>query len=154
MEKNLQQPLEELIQRELSKLPERQAPSTLIPRVLAQIQARARKHWWQRPWTNWPFSLQVASMPVLLASAAAAVLGLSVLCRLLIVQSSFDAVSEGLGSVSDAWDVLTVLGNAVLMLGRGIGSQWLLLALLVPFSMYLACVGLGTLCYRTAFYRR
>jgi hypothetical protein len=154
MEKNRQQILEELIQRELSKLPERPAPRTLIPGVLAQIRARERKSWWQNPWTQWPLSLQLASLPFLLAGLAGAVMGVSVLWDSLLGKSSFDPVSNALGSLSAAWNVLTVLGNAVVVLGRAAGQEWLLLALFIPLSMYLACVGLGTLCYRTAFYRR
>jgi hypothetical protein len=146
--------LEQLIQRELSKLPERQAPDTLIPRVLARIEARARRHWWQRPWTQWPIGLQVVSVPLLLASAAALVVGSSAVWRLYAAQLSFQSLSDGLGTVSDAWDILETLGNALLVLTRGVGQEWVLMALLVPFVMYLACVGLGTLCYRTAFYRR
>ena len=44
--------------------------------------------------------------------------------------------------------------RAVLMLGRAAGQEWFLLALCIPLTMYLAFVGLGTLCYRTAFYHR
>ena len=154
MEKNPQQILEELIHRELSKLPERQAPGTLAPRVLAEIQARARKHWWQRPWTRWPASLQLASIPVLFGSAAGAVFGVSTLWNALLARSAFGTVAETFGSVSAIWDVLMVLANAFLMLGRSVGQEWLLLAFLVPLTMYLACIGLGTLCYRTAFYHR
>jgi hypothetical protein len=154
MEKNPHQVLEELIQRELAKLPEREAPTTLIPRVLAEIQARARKHWWQRPWTHWPRSLQLVSLPFMIASAGAAVAGVSLTWNFIASNWSVDSASETMGRLGDAWDILSVLGNAVLMLGRAAGQEWLLLALCIPLSMYLACVGLGTLCYRTAFYHR
>ncbi len=150
METNPQQSLEQLIHRELSKLPPRDAPATLIPRVLAQIQARARKHWWQCPWTYWPWPLKVLSLPLFLSSAVGAIVGLSMVWNLLANRVSLEPVSERFESVSSILDILTSLGNAVLMLGRAAGPQWLLTALLVPLTMYLACVGLGTLCYRVA----
>src|SRR5690349_20449543 len=80
--------LEELIHRELRQLPERPAPDTLLPRVLQQIQARAQKRWWQRSWTHWPFAVQLASLPLMLGSVAAATFGLAVLWRLVAAQAA------------------------------------------------------------------
>jgi hypothetical protein len=68
-----------------------------------------------------------------------------------IISSAF---SEALGFASTGWELCAVLGNALLMLCRAIGQEWLLLGVLVWLSMYLACVGLGTLCYRTVLARR
>jgi signal transduction histidine kinase len=154
MEQNPQQALEELIHRELSKLGERPAPATLIPRVLAQIQARSRRHWWRCPWYQWPLALQVLSAPVLLAGMLAAVFGLSVTWKFLMGYSDFGTVWDTLDSVLAGWDLVEVLGNAVFALGRYVGTQWLLVALTIPLAMYLACVGLGTLCYRMAVAKR
>ncbi len=154
MEPNSQQSLEDLIHRELTKLPERTAPDTLMPRVLAQIRARERRPWWQRAWPSWPLAAQLASMPLLLAAAAFTVYGLSVIWQFAQGATEFGSVWETLESVSSVFDILGVLGNAVLVLGRSFGPQWLLLALLVPVGLYLTCVGLGTLCYRMASYRR
>jgi hypothetical protein len=144
------QSLEELIQRELSKLPERQAPATLVSGVLARIQAREQRSWWQRPWSYWPSPLKAMSLPFLVATAIGVVFALSLLWKVALVKTDMSELSDRIGSVSVVWDVLSVLGNAVLLLGRSVGQQWLLAALLVPLSMYLACIGLGTLCYRMA----
>jgi hypothetical protein len=154
MERTPQQRLEELIHRELSKLSERPAPESLIPKVLARIQAREQRRWWQRPWTQWSLAWQLAFLPFLLASAVGAVLCASAAWKLAFATVSFGAIGDYLGGFADAWDVLGDLGNAVLILGRAVGQEWLLLALLVPLSMYLTCVGLGTLFYRAAFQRR
>jgi hypothetical protein len=154
MESNPQRTLEELIHRELSKLPERPAPETLIPRVLAQIQARQRKRWWQRAWPQWPLAAQLASLPLMLASVAAAIFGVTVIWKFMLGYTEFGTIADMLDSASEVWDFLAVLGNAVMVLGRSVGQEWLLLGVLVPLSMYLACVGLGTLCYRMASYRR
>jgi hypothetical protein len=146
--------LEELIHRELAKLPDRPAPETLIPRVLAKIQARQQRRWWRQSWPHWPWAAQLASLPLMAASVAAALFGVSTVWRLLIGSAEVGAMTGLMNRVSAVWDFLDVLGNAVLVLGRSVGQQWLLLALLVPLTMYLACVGLGTLCYRLAVYRR
>lgn len=154
MDTHSQQPLEELIHRELSKLPDRSAPDSLIPRVLDKIRARAQKPWWQRPWTQWPMGVQVASLPLMFASVGLTVFGLSILWKMLTVESALESFADRFDSLSPILDVVTALGNAVLLLGRAVGEQWLLAALLVPFGMYAACVGLGTLCYRMASYKR
>lgn len=154
MEPTPQQTLEQLIHRELSKLPDRSAPQDLIPAVLAQIAARQRRHWWQRPWTDWPLTAQVASVPLLCSSVAAALFGLSVLWQMMTAEATWDALADRWDGVSAVMDVFTALGNAVVLLGHSVGQQWLLLALLIPLLMYVACVGLGTLCYRLASSRR
>jgi hypothetical protein len=154
MESNPQKTLEDLIHRELSKLPERPAPETLVPRVLAKVQARQQKRWWQRPWPQWPWAAQLASLPLMLASVAAALFAVSVLWKLLLGYTDLLTVSQAVESMADVWDFFGVLGNAALMVARSVGQQWLLLALFVPVSMYLACVGLGTLWYRLALSRR
>lgn len=151
---NSQKKLEELIHRELSKLPERTAPESLIPQVFAQIRAREQKRWWQRPWTQWPFAIQLASLPMMFAGAGGAIFALILTWKALLGGSEFDIAPRMVVSASAAWDVLAALGNAVLVLSRAAGQEYLWLALFVPLAMYLACVGLGTLCYRVAFHNR
>src|SRR3989442_10640350 len=58
MNNDREKALETLLERELKKLPDLAAPQTIIPRVLAAIQAKARP-WWQRPWVTWPWGLRV-----------------------------------------------------------------------------------------------
>lgn len=142
--------LEELIQRELSSLPEQQAPETLIPKVLAQIRERAKRHWWQRPWIQWPFAIQVASAPFLMSGAVGTFYGLSWIWGLLATGMELESVSSALSVAGALWEVVLVLGNALLVLSQTIGQQWLLLAIFVPLIMYLACVAIATACYRVA----
>jgi hypothetical protein len=154
MDTNPQQNLEELIHRELSKLPEQKAPETLVPRVIAQIQARARRHWWQRSWSHWPFGIQLASVPFLMMGMVGAMFGLSALWNFSLSRVEYGAVTPSFDGLAAGWGFLGALGNAVLVFGRAAGQQWLWLALFVPLIMYLACVGLGTLCYRVAYSSR
>jgi len=56
---------------ELRKLPDREAPATLIPRVMAALQARVRLPWWRRTWWQWPPAAQLLGL-----LAVSSVLGL------------------------------------------------------------------------------
>ena len=57
--------LEERVHAELRRLPYPAAPSTLLPRVLAAVDAWARRPWYTRAWFTWPLGWQVASIVVL-----------------------------------------------------------------------------------------
>jgi len=54
--------LERLVDRELSKLPAPRAPRTLLPRVMAAVDAAARRPWYTRAWFTWPVGWQIASV--------------------------------------------------------------------------------------------
>jgi hypothetical protein len=150
MESNRPKTLEELIHRELSKLPERQAPKTLAPRVLALIQAQSQRHWWQLPWINWPLAFQIASLPVLLLGAAGFMFAVEMLWGLVPSGPATGPAMEHILSLALLWDLLGTLGNALLVLARSTGPLLLIAAVSIPLAMYLACVGLGTVCYRLA----
>src|SRR6478752_931002 len=54
--------LEALASRELRRLPLPRAPQTLLPRVLAAVDAWARRPWYMRAWFTWPLGWQGASL--------------------------------------------------------------------------------------------
>lgn len=54
--------LEHQVHDELSRLPSPRAPQTLLPRVLAAVDAWARKPWYTRAWFTWPIGWQIASI--------------------------------------------------------------------------------------------
>ena len=64
--------LERLIDRKLAELPQPVAPPTLVPRVLAAIETRLARPWYQRAWRTWPPALQAASAAGFLAGAVLA----------------------------------------------------------------------------------
>ena len=68
MEKDFEKQLEELIHRELRKLPDLPAPDTLVSRVRSAIAAQARQPWWQRPLLTWPLAMRVAFIALLVGS--------------------------------------------------------------------------------------
>ena len=54
--------LERHVHEELRRLPLPRAPHTLLPRVLAAVDAWARKPWYTRAWFTWPIGWQIASI--------------------------------------------------------------------------------------------
>ena len=54
--------LERRVDRELRRLPSPLAPDTLLPRVLAAVDAWARRPWYARAWFTWPLGWQIASI--------------------------------------------------------------------------------------------
>ena len=58
--------LETLVGGELRRLPMPRAPQTLLPRVLAAVQAWAQRPWYERAWFTWPVGLQIASIAALI----------------------------------------------------------------------------------------
>jgi hypothetical protein len=58
--------LERHVDRVLADLPPLGAPDTLLPRVLAAVQAWADRPWYQRAWLTWPAGLQAASVTLLI----------------------------------------------------------------------------------------
>jgi len=61
--------LERRVHDELRRLPAPLAPGTLLPRVLAAVDAWARRPWYARAWFTWPIGLRVASVAALVAAA-------------------------------------------------------------------------------------
>jgi hypothetical protein len=54
--------LERIVDRELRRLPAPRAPHTLLPRVMAAVDAWARRPWYARAWFTWPLGWQIASI--------------------------------------------------------------------------------------------
>ncbi len=81
--------LEELIDLELKRLPRPLAPPTLLPSVLAAIESRLRRPWYQRTWSHWPPLLRLAS---------AAVVGV-VLLGLAFIEPLFHGALSDVGSI-------------------------------------------------------
>ena len=54
--------LERLAHHELHRLPAPRAPRTLLPRVMAAVEAWANRPWYTRAWFTWPLGWQVASL--------------------------------------------------------------------------------------------
>ena len=143
--------LEDLIHRELRKLPDREAPASLLPRVMAFVHTREARPWWQQPWLTWPRLAQAVSGSVFVTCLA----GLGLAATTFLPSSlslNFVQIPVGIGSF--AWSVLSTLGNAFALVIRTIPTPYLLLGAAIVASSYFSCIGLATLCYRVALNKR
>jgi mannose/fructose/N-acetylgalactosamine-specific phosphotransferase system component IIC len=143
--------LEEILQHELSRLPERPAPPTLIPRVLAAIQAESNRPRWRRSFVHWPWPwtclLVLATIPaaVGLAFASNYLVGL-------FVQGSLAAdARQGFVWMERLGSVLSALGAALILTLRNLMTHPAVLAgLVVSAFVYLSLIGAGTLWFQLA----
>jgi len=125
--------------RQLSAPP---APPTLLPRVMAAVQAWASRPWYTREWFTWPRAWQAASIAALVLLGAAG---------LLLVPNAQAAVARVVsaytGSVSG--DVVgvaeraEVTANTVRIVGRAILEPLAIYAAALIGLMCLACVAFG-----------
>lgn len=133
--------LERFVDRELRALPAPRAPRTLLPRVMAAVDASARRPWYSRAWLTWPGAWQAASVVVLLAAVG----GVAML--LPSVQEAMTAltfVADVQGDVAATARNVEVATTAVRVLWNA------LLAPVVPYAfglvllMCAACAVFGT----------
>lgn len=136
------------LDRQLRQLPDRPAPTSLAPRVLAAVAARARRPWYRQPWFAWPQWAQVVSLLVLSGALGA-------LTYALLHGEDF-ATAETLAAQFAVWwapveavrAAVHTLGAALSLLARQVsGTVWLALGGLAGL-MYAACLALGTVLYR------
>jgi hypothetical protein len=139
-----------LIQRELSRLPLIEAPTSLLPRVMAAVEARAGLPWWKRSWRTWPWSCRIVFLLTSLLLAMGCAYGLGLVGEAGSSQSLRGSMSGGFRFLRPVWEVAYALGNALVLVFRSGGPVLLWTTCLVLGAMYLTSVGLGTLCYRVA----
>jgi len=145
---------EDLLSRELKGLPDRPAPDTLIPRVLAALEERACLPWYQQTWWTWPPAVRLVSL--LLFSA---LLGGLTWVALHAGESVVMAEAGGRftgwwASLQPAWTVVNSVINALALAIRQTGGWLLVGGVTFCAAMYLSCVGLGTMFYRVAIKNR
>jgi hypothetical protein len=141
------------LHQELRRLPDLPAPPSLIPSVLAALQASAPLPWWRRPWSSWP------------ALPRFAFAGFGILCLTALVYAGFvfePALARGVATLPASRWVAPVseFAHVVLSLADAVAVIWhatpqaLMIGLLVLASfIYLTCVGLGTAVFRVAWKR-
>ena len=133
--------LERLVDRELKALSTPRAPRTLLPRVMAAVDAAARLPWYRRAWFMWPLGWQVASVSFAIAAMTGIVM---LLPDVSLVASQAPVVSDVSGEVSAAAQRVESITTAARVLWRA------LLAPVVPYAfglvllMSLACAIFGT----------
>lgn len=126
--------LERLTARTLGGLPQPRAPYTLLPRVMAAVQAWALRPWYRRAWHTWPLGWQVAAMTLLAAGSALAMWSAQA------VEATMSGVVSGVAS-----DLGGMLQNAasttrvVLALARALVEPALFLRAYVLALVVLMC---------------
>jgi hypothetical protein len=60
------------LDRELRRLPDPLPPASLLPRVMAAVQALERRPWYTRAWIQWPRPMQALSSAAAMAVLVAA----------------------------------------------------------------------------------
>ena len=111
--------LEQRVDRELRRLPGPRAPHTLLPRVLAAVEAWVNRPWYTRAWFTWPLGWQVASVALLALVVA------------------------GVWMLPPAPPSVVVTTNAGRVLWRTIVEPFLAYAFVIVVIMCLACAAFG-----------
>lgn len=149
-----QEKLEQLIHRTLRSLPDRRAPHTLEARVLAAVEARALRPWWQKSYTEWPLA---ARCTFLLLSAGFVKFALM---AAVWVMGDFEpgqftnAFATQLAWMNTARTLFTGTGEFFALLFRSIPPLWLYGGLAFVATMYVALFGLGAAAYRALYANR
>jgi hypothetical protein len=130
--------LETRVGRDLRRLSSPRAPHTLLPRVLAAVQAWSMRPWYSREWLTWPPGWQVASMALLMAILAGGAMALP------IAQAAANAattrvMSAVMTDVPQIVQGLEVASDVVHVLWRAIIQPFLTYALVLVGLMCLMC---------------
>lgn len=133
--------LEQLIERELHRLPAPRAPRTLVPRVMAAVDEVRLRPWYSRAWLTWPVFWQVASVLLLIGVAAG---GALLLPSVLEAASALSLITGVRGNVSDTARDVEVATSAVRVLWRALLAPVVPYAFGLVFVMCVACAVFGT----------
>jgi len=134
--------LEAFIHDRLRQLPPLSAPVSLLPQVMAAIQARRAAPWWRQAWWQWPLAAQVALVALALATLGV-VCGSSLLLPAGLTTYG-PVLAERVGVVSGWWANVTAFA-------QGPGASWtqsiepvLMPVLLGVLALYGVSMGCGT----------
>jgi hypothetical protein len=151
MEPDIDTQLETRIDAELKKLPFSKAPAALAPRVLSILAARARMPWWHRVWWDWPLAAQAAFLLVALAIAGGFSGGTLILDQSATAYSQ--QMTERLAPIRGLGETSMTLVNALGLLWEKAAQPFVLYGLVLAGVLYLICLGVGTVCVRSALKR-
>ena len=140
--------LERLADRERRRLPAPRAPLTLLPRIMAAVEAWAGRPWYSRAWFTWPIGGQIVSAAALiLVVIGAAFLTMS-------AQAAIDQTAARLLSgVMPVAQRAEAMLNAARVVWHAVVEPLAVYAFAVVAVMFLACVAFGTALSHVAFGR-
>jgi hypothetical protein len=144
--------LETLVDRELRQLPLPRAPHTLLPRVLAAVQAWAQRPWYERAWFTWPLAWQLASIAalILIVVAGAALLPETLAVTGAVAAALTERLMEDVAPVAQRVAVTT---NTLRVIWRALLEPLVAYASGLVVLMCLACAAVGVALNRVVFER-
>ncbi len=139
--------LEASIRRELDTLGELSAPPALANRILREIERRAATPWYRRAWPNWPASLRLASLLLLVGAFSGLFFGTWELTHAL---SSTQSATDWWTGTLALWRSAGALGRVACSFTDYLSPALIFTALGLFFAACATCVGLGSACLRLA----
>ena len=131
--------LETRVGAHLRRLPSPRAPQTLLPRVLAAVQAWSMRPWYSREWFTWPLGWQVGSIALLMAMLAGSAMAIPVV-QAVVSAATARITSGAMTNVPQIVRGVELASDVVLVLWR---------AMVQPFLTY-ALVLVGLMCLMAA----
>jgi hypothetical protein len=146
--------LEKLLHQTLRSLPDRRAPRSLESRVLAAIEARAARPWWQQSFAQWPVAAR--SVFILLAGG---IVKLMLMATVWVMAGFNSEQYSNAFSTQFAWlnrigAAISGTGDFFVLLWHSIPPLYLYGGLACLGALYLALFGLGAAAYRTLYANR
>jgi hypothetical protein len=148
------QELRDLVEHELKGLQPLAAPSTLAPRIMAALAARAEAPWYRRPWYCWSLPLQATFFTLLITLFGGLCFGAWKFFQTDAVVTTTGKVAETVSLVEMGFRVLGVFRDSAIYVLESIGSGYLIGFAGLAFVAYAICMGLGSVCVRLAYVRR
>jgi hypothetical protein len=131
--------LEKFIHAQLQKLPDRQAPPSLVGNVLAAIAARKKLPWWKQSFTFWPRKVQC----LLFVSLAALWIGAIYAAGRAANSVSVPDVSEQLSSYAWVGRALQTLGETFVATLMSLPTGYWMALGAIFLVLYGACLVTG-----------
>ena len=131
--------LEKFIHAQLQKLPDREAPESLLSNVLDAIAAREKVPWWRQSFTHWPKHVQ----SVLFVVLATVFLGFIYGAGRAADNVSVPDFSEHLSSYAWIGRTLRSIGEALFLAVSNLTMEWFVAIGLVFLLLYGACIAAG-----------
>jgi uncharacterized membrane protein YbjE (DUF340 family) len=154
MSNKYQERLQAEVDAVLKGLPQRTAPRTLLPRVMAAIQSRAVVPWYRQSWQMWPAVLRAVSLVILLSLFAGLCLAGWKLLQADAYTSAVGHLGQRFSGICALWNVLSALFGAVLAMAKQLPAGFIAACLVSLGLGYGLCIGLGAAWMRLALGRR
>jgi hypothetical protein len=141
--------LERLMNRAITNLPLRPAPSTLEARVLGELARRAALPWWRRSFGHWP--LPARALFVVICAGLIRLAFLEGAVAVAGVHSLHESGVLPLSWLRDVGVLAAAAGNVAALLARTAPPAWVYEGIAVCAVLYAVLFGLSAAVYRTLF---